>query len=97
MWQNIAPITLTKTAVKDKKNYFFSDLKDETFYVYAEKELLTMAKNTHIEKELPHVGVKVETAPAMTPEQEKIKMLEGILAATEKRLLYYIDKEKNEK
>ena len=97
MWQNIAPITLHKTATKSKKEYFFADEKDETIYVYAAKELLTMAKNTKIEKDLPHVGVKIESAGAMTAEQEKIKMLEGILAATEKRLLYYIEKEKNEK
>ena len=33
----------------------------------------------------------------MTDEQRRIAILEGLLEATEKRLLYYLEKEKNEK
>ena len=33
----------------------------------------------------------------LSPEEEKIKMLEGILAATEKQLLYYMKKESKHK
>ena len=51
-------------------------------------------KKTEIKKELPNVGISIQKE-ALTPEQEKIKMLEGILAATEKRLLYYIQQENN--
>lgn len=52
-----------------------------------------MVKEMNIEKTLSHTGVKVSKV-TLSPEQEKIKMLEGILAATERRLLYYIEKEK---
>ena len=50
-------------------------------------------KEAAIEKELPSTKVKLEGIE-LGSEQEKIKMLEGILEATEKRLLYYIEKEK---
>ena len=55
-----------------------------------------MAKETAIKKELPHTGIMLENRP-LDSRDEKIKMLEGILAATENRLLYYIEKEKQEK
>ena len=46
-----------------------------------------------IKKELPHAGIDISKIP-LADDQERIKMLEGILEATEQRLLYYIDRVK---
>lgn len=55
-----------------------------------------MAENLNFNKKLDHTGIEL-SIENLTPEQERIKVLEGILEATEKRLLYYIKQvEKNE-
>lgn len=96
LWEHIVPVVLKKVAIREKDEDFCASLTNEILYVYSKsEELLNMTKKTEIKKELPHVGIRVETE-TMTPEQEKIKMLEGILAATEKRLLHYIAKEQEE-
>ena len=97
IWQNIIPIVITKTVLQPQSDDFFAPVQDETVYVYSKnKELLEMAKETEIKKSLPHAGITVESA-RLDAQEEKIKMLEGILAATERRLLYYIEKEKKTK
>ena len=97
LWNDIAPLVLKKTALKSQSEDFYASLEDETIYIYSkDKELLKMAKETAIKKELPHTGIMLENRP-LDSRDEKIKMLEGILAATENRLLYYIEKEKQEK
>ena len=62
----------------------------EMIYVYQKGKSMDVYS---IKKELPNVGVTVETSDYDWKE-EKIKLLEGMLEATEKRLLYYIDREK---
>jgi len=42
------------------------------------------------DKNLVNTGLDMSIEP-LTPEQQRIKILEGILEATEKRLLYYIE------
>ncbi len=96
LWDHIKPVVLKKQAIREMDEDFCTTLDTEILYAYSKnKELLNMVEKMEIKKDLPHVGVRVEKE-AMTPEQEKIKMLEGILAATEKRLLYYINKENEE-
>lgn len=93
LWENIIPIVLKKRVLEKISEDFYTSLEDEVVYIYSKnKELLEMAKNINIDKELPHVGISIVN-DRLTSDQEKIKMLEGILAATEKRLLYYIKKE----
>jgi len=93
----IIPIVLSKNRIPTNEEVFFASLEEEVFYIYAaDKETLNMAKQITVEKALPHVGIKLTTMP-LSPEQERIKVLEGILAATEKRLLYYIEKEKEDR
>lgn len=46
-----------------------------------------------LKKELPNVGVSVE-AQGFDGDKYQVKILEGMLEATEKRLLYYIEREK---
>ena len=47
----------------------------------------------NVTKELDYTGIEISVTP-MTDEQQRIKILEGILEATEKRLLYYIERVK---
>ena len=97
IWQNMVPIVLTKVANGTQGEDFYASLNDEVIYVYAKnKELLKMAKETYINKCLSHTGITIASAK-LDSQEEKIKMLEGILAATERRLLYYIEKEKESK
>ncbi len=49
------------------------------------------AEQFAIKKELPYTGVTVEMRGIGASEAEKIRVLEGVLAATEKRLNSYIE------
>ena len=96
LWAHIIPVALKKSAIREQNEDFYAPMEDEVLYAYSKnEELLTMIRETDMRKDLPHVGICVEKE-TMTPEQEKIRMLEGILAATEKRLLYYIEQEKEQ-
>jgi len=96
-WDFIGQVVLKKQKLEPVSEDFYASLEDDVIYVYSQnKELLTMAKETEINKELPHTGISLENR-TFTPEQEQIKMLEGILAATERRLVYYIEKEREAK
>ena len=48
------------------------------------------AEQFHQKKELRYTGVIVDMRGICTSESEKIRVLEGVLAATEKRLNDYI-------
>lgn len=97
LWKSMVPVVLKKTILEPQSEDFYASVDDEVLYIYsANKELLSMVKEVQIEKALPHVGIQLSNQ-CLTPEQEKIKVLEGILAATEKRLLYYIEKEQVKK
>ena len=97
LWEKIVPIILQKTVLPPLKEDFYISTDEETIYAYSlNKELLAMVKEKEIKKVLPHAGVEINTC-TLTAEQERIKILEGILAATEKRLIYYIEKERSEK
>ena len=63
--------------------------------LYSEnKETLEKAENYSLTKELKYTGVTVDLHSISRSESEKIKMLEGVLEATEKRLGGYIDNKK---
>lgn len=70
---------------------------EQSIYFYSKnEEYMTMATELQFEKKLENLQVNL-TIEKMSPEQVKIKVLEGILKATEQRLLYYIEKERNDK
>ena len=48
-----------------------------------------MLKETSINKSLNHCGMNV-SAKTLSDEQERIKILEGMLEATEKRMLFHM-------
>ena len=96
LWNDIIPVVLKKEVHQPQSEDFYADIEDEVIYVYSKnKELLNMVREMEMEKDLPHTGITVRKE-ILTAEQERIKMLEGILEATEKRLLYYINKEKEQ-
>ncbi len=69
----------------------YTEDRKEQIYVFQKGEKMD---RFHLEKELPNVGVTV-SAQGYDGQAEKIKILEGMLEATEKRLLYYIKREKD--
>ncbi len=95
LWDNILPVVMQKKRREEAyDDIFFSPLEDEVLYLYANnRSILERVTTMEIEKQLPHVGVDMSKQP-MTKEEEKIKTLEGILAATEQRLLHYIERVK---
>lgn len=96
LWKYIVPICIGKKQNRDDE--FYADINQEMIYFYSKNErILNMANNFEFERELTNTGMTV-SVEKMTAEQKRIKVLEGILEATEKRLLYYIelvDREKN--
>lgn len=96
LWKNIVPICIEKK--QNREEEFYADINSETIYFYSKNErILNMADNFELKRELVNTGMTI-SVEKMTAEQKKIKVLEGILEATEKRLLYYIElvnKEKN--
>lgn len=59
-----------------------------------DKELIDKEKNINCERELKYTNVKVDIHSISRSEAEKIKVLEGILEATERRLKDYIENKK---
>lgn len=97
LWNDIIPLVLTKKRKDVAGEDFYAPIEDEVLYVYSRnKELLKAMKETTVTKDLKNTGIRV-TMKNLSPEEEKIKMLEGILAATEKQLLYYMKKESKHK
>lgn len=66
----------------------------ETVYIFSKKGgLRDMISQIEFDKKLEHLNKKI-TVKKLSEEQLKIKMLEGVLEATEKRLEHYIKLEK---
>ena len=97
LWEHMVPLVLRKERIRQDSSDFYADMEQEVMYVFSyDEEILKMAKETEIHKELPHVGLSFTTA-CLPQNEETIKILEGVLAATERRLLYYVEKEKQER
>lgn len=90
--QYLVPIKITKNAVRSDNIY--SDLDDETIWIYVKGEKMAkMVTNFKTDIELENSGLKIQ-AEALNGDKLQIKILEGILSATERRLNYYIKREK---
>lgn len=87
LWENILPVCIHK-ARKDNPE-FFADSREETLYFYSkQKRVIEMTEKETVNKELKNTGIELSVS-ALTPEQRKIKQLEGMLRAAEERMLYY--------
>lgn len=59
-------------------------------YLYSkDKATLEKAENINLKKELKYTGVTIDIHSISRSESEKIKMLEGVIEATEKRLKWW--------
>ena len=96
IWENIVPLVIKKNIIDFSKQDTYTDVEEEIIYLYSKnKEMLKMVENYSDNKRLENTNIQIEISK-LTPEQERIKVLEGMLAATEKRLAYYVEKEKEE-
>ena len=94
VWNNIIPIEIEKHNRDEDRDYeLYNDFETETFYVYTKsKEIRKMAVEFEKSKMLDNLKIEMRTGGFETPEQLRISVLEGILDATEQRLLHYIKK-----
>lgn len=96
IWEHIKPIVLKKQRIVGMEDYeyFYESLEDETMYAYSyDEEILNSIGSMKMNKQLNHVGIEV-TKEDLSKQEERIKILEGILDATEQSLLYYINRVK---
>lgn len=95
LWEHMLPVELQKELREDAPSEdFYESLQEETLYFYSlNNQILKEVNELSFEKPLPHVGINVEKIP-LTSDEERIKILEGVLEATEQRLLYYINRVK---
>lgn len=83
IWANIYPIQITKSALASK---VYQNMEPEIIYVFKKGVFTEMDTD---EKILENSGISI-SAESFSGDILRIKTLEGILSATEKRLLYYI-------
>lgn len=84
----IRPIFITKTYKNGQQS-------EEVIYLYStDNKTLEKAENISLIKELKYTGVTLDIHSIGRSDKEKIKMLEGVLDATEKRLNDYIENKK---
>lgn len=87
--ENIKPIVLSKTV--NREEHIYQNLEDEIIFVICKCNNFRL--EFKMEKELENTGITLETTD-LTKDQIRIKVLEGILEATEKRLLYILEENK---
>ena len=97
LWENIEPVSIYVKRIEAESVVSFGgptiiENTEEVIYFYSKMEKLRMES---IKRILPNVGITI-TTEKYDGDKKKIKLLEGMLEATEKRLLYYIEKEENE-
>ncbi len=96
IWKSISPIEIKTKGLPEMDNSVslggpqINEDKSEMIYVYQKGGKFMLFG---LKKELPNVGVSVE-AQGFDCDKYQVKILEGMLEATEKRLLYYIEREK---
>jgi len=89
LWEYIIPKNIIKKCIKEEE--FYSSLEEETVYVYSKnRRYRNMIQELEFNKKLENTGLEI-SVKSLTAEQLRIKVLEGILKATEERLLYYIN------
>ena len=92
--KNFIPVVVKKTVTRSDENHISID--DEVLYTYSKnKEIYNKMRHIELEENLENTGISFKIAD-LTDEQLEIERLKGILAATEKRLLYYIERERTE-
>ncbi len=90
--ENIVPIVIKKRNLDSNRDYeMYDDFTDETIYVLSkERGVRQMAMNFSQSKQLDNLKVELHVDGFKTEEQMQISVLQGMLEATEQRLLYYM-------
>lgn len=94
IWHNMKPLMLKKKKLEGMEDYeyFYASMAEEIIFAYTKNhEILERMSAMAMEEKLSHVGIVVKKE-SQTQQDEQIKMLEGILEATEQRLLYYMNR-----
>lgn len=92
IFKHIVPIVIQKEILRE--DYRYAEVEEEVIYFYSKSERYKkMVENMNLEKDLNATGIKTMIT-SLTKDQLRIKILEGQLAATEERLLHYINAEK---
>ena len=74
---------------------FSNETVEQTVYIYSKNnEIINGVDNLKMQKELRYTGVTIDLHSLSSDEREKIKLLEGILNATQERLKEYIENKK---
>lgn len=94
IWKHCVPLSIKKTIDDQKNEDIYVDMKDEDIWIFTmDRNIENKIRGCKMKKKLKYTGISVETE-VYSGDKERIKVLEGILEATEKRLLYYIKKDK---
>ncbi|SCY96697.1 hypothetical protein SAMN05720606_113169 [Paenibacillus polysaccharolyticus] len=87
-FEAVIPIVIEKNKIKVDE--FYENEKEEVIYLYSRKEGINYMIDEFVPKKiLSNTGIELAVRK-FTEEELKIKILEGRLEATEKRLLHYI-------
>lgn len=95
IFASMIPVRINRTRLRDE-NVYYEDTTLTLYFYTRDKGVESMIKNYEQKKQLENTGIQ-EQVFKMTDDQRRIAILEGMLEATEKRLQYYIEKEKQEK
>ncbi len=94
-FSRLHPLLIQKKRMTERNEPdLYDEERTDTIYIDSRKEhIIQMSRTLQREKELTHTKTKV-SIEQMTDDQIRIRMLEGILDATERRLLEYVETEK---
>lgn len=87
--ENIYPIVIEKKVLRQE--HIYQNIDDEIFFIINKQKIIV--KDFYMAKELVNTGISMQTKK-MTKEEIRIKVLEGILEATEKRVVYLLEENK---
>lgn len=90
-WGNLIPIVIRKKPIAKKNDGVpLMDLGEEVIYIHTtNSDYKNKIREFEMKKELESSNIVLEISQ-MSEEEEKIKILEGMLAATEAKLKYYM-------
>ena len=92
LWDDLIPITVRKRLVRNEDNY--EDAGEHVIYILTKDSNMRLkCEGFCMEKDLKHTGISISVEQE-TRDKRYIRMLEGRLEATEKRLTEYIENEK---
>lgn len=91
IWENLLPVVINKKKCNQIKDDYYANENEDIIYIYTKnREIYEEILKLEVKKELKNTGIVLEKE-ILDHKDIEIKILEGKLAATERRLAYYID------